>query len=116
MTKPSCRRLAEYLGRYAPSIMILSGREKGTELALDQRRLTLGRGPGVDLAVDDAAMAREHAAIEFGENGFAISCLNGHGLLLNGGEVNGAELKDGDRFGLGEHTFLFVCPERPGRQ
>lgn len=116
MTKPeTCGRLAEYLGRYSPSILILSGREKGTELALDQRRLTLGRGPGVDLAVDDAAMAREHAAIEFGAEGFVISSLNGHAVLLNGGEASSARLKDGDRFGLGEHTFQFLCPERAGR-
>jgi predicted component of type VI protein secretion system len=116
MTKSeSCALLAEYLERYAPSLVILSGREKGTEFALGQRRLTLGRGPGVDLAVDDGAMAREHAAIEFGSEGFQIQSLNGQSLLLNGGEANAARLKDGDRFSLGEHTFQFVCPERPAR-
>ena len=37
-------KLARYLERYATSIVILSGRERGTEFSLDQHRLTLGRG------------------------------------------------------------------------
>ncbi len=105
-------KLARYLERYATSIVILSGRERGTEFSLDQHRLTLGRGPGVDLALEDDGMAREHAAIEFADEGFSISSLNGHPVLLNGGEVATAVLKSGDRFCLGGHAFQFVCAER----
>ncbi len=105
-------KLARYLERWATSIVILSGRERGTELSLDQHRLTLGRGPGVDLALEDDGMAREHAAIEFADEGFTISSLNGHPVLLNGAEIGTAMLKSGDRFCLGGHAFQFVCAER----
>ncbi len=105
-------KLARYLERYATSIVILSGRERGTEFSLDQHRLTWGRGPGVDLALEDDGMAREHAAIEFADEGFSISSLNGHPVLLNGGEVATAVLKSGDRFCLGGHAFQVVCAAR----
>ena len=53
MTKSeSCGLMSRYLERFDPSIVILTGRERGTEFAVSQIRLTLGRGPGVDLALD----------------------------------------------------------------
>ena len=34
------------------------------EHVLDQRRVSLGRGPGVDLALDDESLVCEHAELE----------------------------------------------------
>jgi pSer/pThr/pTyr-binding forkhead associated (FHA) protein len=105
--------LAQFLARFQASVVILSGAAKGTEHAVDTARVTLGRGPGTDLAFDDTAMSREHAAIEFGSDGFQLRDLDStNGTLLNGGEVKVAEIKHGDRFQVGTHVFQFVVEER----
>lgn len=104
---------AQFLSRCQPSIVILSGAAKGTEHAIDSATLTLGRGPGVDLAFDDEAMSREHIAIEFTSEGFRIRDLGStNGTLLNGGAVRVGELKHGDRFQVGEHLFQLIIEER----
>ena len=104
---------AQFLSRYQSSIVILSGGAKGTEHAIDSVQLTVGRGPGVDLAFDDESMSREHAAIEFTSEGFRIRDLGStNGTLLNGGDVRVGELKHGDKFQVGEHLFQLIVEER----
>ena len=65
----------EFFGRFRAAIVILSGGASGSEYSLDQSQISLGRGPGVDLAFDDAAMSREHAVVEFYGEGFRIRDL-----------------------------------------
>ena len=104
---------AEFLGAFRAALVILSGVARGAELPLDQLRITLGRGPGVDLCFDDAEMSRAHVAIEFSAGCFHIRALaQGKLLFLNGGEIESAELKSEDRFRLGSHTFQFLLEER----
>jgi pSer/pThr/pTyr-binding forkhead associated (FHA) protein len=104
---------SQFLSKFQASIVILSGAAKGTEHTLDSERVTIGRGPGVDLAFDDSAMSREHAAIEFGSGGFRLRDLGStNGTLLNGGEVKASELKHKDKFQVGEYLFQFVVEER----
>ncbi len=104
---------AEFLAAFRASLVILSGAARGAELPLDQLRVTLGRGPGVDLCFEDGEMARAHAAIEFSEGCYQIRALAaGKELFLNGGETAAAELKSEDRFRLGGHTFQFLLEER----
>lgn len=105
--------LGEFLAAYSASIVILSGEAKGIEFALDQVRVTLGRGPGVDLCLDDPEMSREHASIEFAGGRFVICSLGEErALLVNGGETRRAELKSEDRFRVGGHSFQFLVEER----
>jgi pSer/pThr/pTyr-binding forkhead associated (FHA) protein len=104
---------SQFLSRFQPAIVILSGAAKGTEYAIDSDRVTMGRGPGVDLAFDDSAMSREHLAIEFTSGGFRIRDLGStNGTLLNGGELKVGELKHADKFQIGEHLFQLVIEER----
>ena len=75
---------------------------------LDQRRVTLGRGPGVDLALDDPSLAREHAVLEFAEQGFRLRGFRDDSeITLNGGPVRLATLKPNDRFQLGALSFSY---------
>jgi predicted component of type VI protein secretion system len=85
------------------------------EYVLDQRRVSLGRGPGVDLACDDESLACEHAVLEFSDGGFRLRSLtDAAGICLNGGPVQTASLKPGDRFQLGELLFSYVVEPRSG--
>ncbi len=103
----------EFLAAFRASLVILSGVARGAELPLDQPRVTLGRGPGVDVCFDDPEMSRAHVAIEFSAGCFRLRGLaEGKPLFLNGGEIASAELKSEDRFRLGAHTFQFLLEER----
>jgi pSer/pThr/pTyr-binding forkhead associated (FHA) protein len=103
----------EFFGRFRAAIVILSGGASGSEYGLDQSRVSMGRGPGVDLAFDDSAMSREHAVVEFYGEGFRIRDLGStNGVTVNGSAVQVCKLKHGDRFDLGEHRFQYVIEER----
>jgi len=96
--------LADFLGRYRAALVILSGEARGMEYRLDQPRTALGRGPGVDLALDDAELRCRHALVLFRGSGFELRDFDG--------EASGVELKNGDCFRLGGHEFAFVLEER----
>jgi predicted component of type VI protein secretion system len=100
---------SEFATRWRAAIVILSGAAAGTEHDLQQPHITLGRGPDTDLTFDDDAMSREHAALEFTGAGFRIRDLGSmNGIRINGGEARVGDLKNGDRFQLGEHVFQYL--------
>ena len=105
--------LPEFLEAWQPSIVVLSGDASGREYELDRTSISLGRGPGADLAFDDSAMSRVHAAFEFAQGGFRIHDLGStNGTSLNDADVKVADLKNGDRIRVGEHEFQFVLEKR----
>ena len=110
---PGDQSFPEFLESHRAAIVVLSGNTAGNELVLDQPKVSLGRGPGVDLTFDDPAMSREHVVIEFSDGGFRIRDLGS----MNGTEVNGAviqvgNLDHGDRLRIGEHAFQFILEKR----
>lgn len=102
-----------FMQRWEATVVIVSGDAAGTEFPLQRRATSIGRGPDSDWAIEDDAMSREHAALEFVTKGFRIRDLGSmNGVLVNGAEVKVAVLKHGDRFQLGGHEFQFVLAER----
>ena len=97
--------LAEYLDRYHAALVILSGEARGLEYRLDQPRTALGRGPGVDLALDDASLRCRHALVEFHAGQFMLRDFDGD-------DPSAVELKDGDRFSLGALELQFTLSAR----
>lgn len=103
-----------FLTRYRAALVILVGGGEGSELPLEQAKISIGRGPGVDLALEDTAMSREHALIELSREGFRIRDLGStNGVLVNDTPAAAADLCHGDRIVLGEHVFQYVVEERP---
>lgn len=85
------------------------------EHVLDQRRVSVGRGPGVDLACDHESLACEHAVLEFADGGYCLRNLTDTAeTLLNGRPVQWAPLKPEDRFQLGAVSFSYVVEDRFG--
>ena len=105
--------LAAFLYKKRAAIVLLGGAAKGMEYQLDQPKISLGRGPGVDLSFEDQTMSRVHATIEFSGEGFVL-CDAGstNGTLLNDAAIESARLKHGDRFQLGDHVFAYTVEER----
>jgi len=103
----SSQTLSDYLTRYRPALVILTGEARGLEYRLDQPRIAVGRGPGVDLALDDASLRTRHALVEFRGAGFVLRAAD-----LEGASASSLELKDGDRFHLGSLELQFTLEAR----
>jgi predicted component of type VI protein secretion system len=103
----SSQALSDFLTRYRPALVILSGEARGMEYRLDQPRTAVGRGPGVDLALDDASLRTRHALVEFRGSGFVLSASDSEGEARSS-----LELKDGDRFHLGSLELQFTLEAR----
>ena len=102
-----------FLSVHRAVIVTLAGTTAGNEYELEKERVTVGRGPGVDLAFDDNTMSREHAAFEVMDGAMCLRDLGStNGVLVNGGQTLNTELKHGDRIELGEHQFQFVLEAR----
>lgn len=102
-----------FLARFRAALVVVEGAGIGGEWALDAPSCTLGRGPGVDIAIPDEAMSKVHVALEVGREGFRIRDMGStNGMTINGHAVPAADLKHGDRIGVGEHTLQFVVEPR----
>jgi pSer/pThr/pTyr-binding forkhead associated (FHA) protein len=107
------RDYGDFFARHRVALVALSGAAAGSEYALEEPRVSLGRGPGVDLAFDDSAMSREHAAFELVEGAFRVRDLaSTNGIRVNGSPMLAAELKHGDRLEIGEHEFQYILEEQ----
>jgi pSer/pThr/pTyr-binding forkhead associated (FHA) protein len=97
-----------FLSQVRASVTVLNGPASGMEFVLDQRRSLIGRGPGVDLALDDPSLLREHAIVELKESGFVIRRADSEAALwVNGAELVAGVLKPLDRVRLGTLQLAF---------
>jgi predicted component of type VI protein secretion system len=102
-----------YLERHRVLLVALSSELAGSEFPLEQERVLLGRGPGVDLAFNDVTMSRQHAAFELSPDGFRVRDLGStNGVLVNGTRAPAADLKHADVVAIGEHEFQVVVEPR----
>lgn len=100
----------EILAKHRVSLVVLAGASPGDEIVIREERTIVGRGPAVDFAVADAAMSRQHFALELGGNEVRVRDLGStNGITLNGKTVEAAELKHGDRVKAGDHVFQFLA-------
>ena len=105
--------ITKFLESHLAKLVVLSGSNAGSEFLLEQERITLGRGPGVDVTVNDSAMSRQHAAIDYTEEGFRIQDLGStNGLVLDEQPVEAGSLSNGSRFSLGTHVFQLIVEDR----
>ena len=103
-----------FLSKWRAIVVILSGEAAGTEFELDQPNVSIGRSSEAHWTFDDDSMSKEHAALEFANGGIRLRDLGSmNGTRLNDSELKAADLKNGDRFQLGEHVFQFVLEKRP---
>ena len=112
-TNPRDESFSGFLANQHAAIVVLSGSSAGNEFPLDQPKVSLGRGPNVDLAFDDSAMSREHVVFEFSDGGFRIRDLGStNGTQVNDEVIKVGDLDHGDRLRIGEHLFQFILDKR----
>jgi len=103
----------DFLAAHAATLVFASGPLAGSEIALDRERITLGRGAGSDVVIDDASISHLHAALELGERGFRLRDLGStNGVVVNGARTGVADLKHGDRLALGSVAFRYLVEKR----
>ncbi len=98
------RRIRLRQGRIA----VVEGPSRGAERLLGDVPLVIGRDPGADLRLEDAAVSRRHLAIETRGEAYAVRDLGSRtGTFLGARRVGDAELADGDRIRVGDSLLEF---------
>lgn len=96
------------------SLIVEKGPSAGEEYVLTRKNVVVGRGPGVDVALADIAMSREHVAFELQEGGFrARDLASTNGMRVNGGDTLVADLKHGDSVEIGNATLRYLVEPMP---
>lgn len=102
--------LATYLQEYSVHLVCIGGPAKGNRFKLENECITLGSGPAATLQLEAPGVEREHASIEFWGAAFVLREIDPRRpLTLNGETCRCRELRDGDRFNLGDLSFEFHC-------
>jgi pSer/pThr/pTyr-binding forkhead associated (FHA) protein len=102
-----------YLKRFRVTLVVVQGPQSGTEHVLDRDQITIGRGPDADICFDDSAMSKQHAAFELTSEGYLVRDMGStNGVSVNGSRVMAADLKHGDRIGLGDHSLQYLAERR----
>lgn len=110
---PAGRSFEDYRKAFDARFVVVSGAGAGIEIRLTRSRITLGRGPGVDVVLADDALSRQHAAFEFADGSFRVRDLGStNGVEVNGRRVDASTLAPGDRVGLGDVVLQFVVERR----
>jgi pSer/pThr/pTyr-binding forkhead associated (FHA) protein len=106
-------RKAGFLDKHQAALVVATGPHGGTEHRLEKDCVTLGRGPGVDVLLDDASVSHQHAALELVSAGYRIRDLGStNGVRVNGVSVAAADLEHGDRLEVGAVAFRYVVEAR----
>ncbi len=72
-------------------------------------RVTIGRGEDNDIILGDIKASRKHAEITLQNGNAMITDLgSSHGFMVNGAQLKQAQLKNGDKIGLGATVLEFV--------
>jgi len=89
-------------------ILSLRGRELDKFL-LGQGKVVIGHGQDCDIAIDNAAISRKHAQIEYSDGEYIVSDLgSSNGTFLNGQQINKPEvLKPGTNIGIAKFNLTF---------
>jgi pSer/pThr/pTyr-binding forkhead associated (FHA) protein len=100
--------------QWAGTLVVLEGKvAAGMEYPITQTCVRIGRGPDVDLEIDDEEMSSAHASISFEAGAFHLTDLGStNGTLVNGSKVVTQELSHGDRIRVGGHVLQLVMEKR----
>jgi DNA-binding response OmpR family regulator len=100
-----------------PRLLVQGGEEKGTEIALTEKTLTMGRLNDNTIVILDRLASRRHAMLERQHGQYAIRDVGSrNGTFVNGERISEPlVLRDGDEIQIGlEFKALYIDPEATG--
>jgi pSer/pThr/pTyr-binding forkhead associated (FHA) protein len=90
--------------------VVRRGQKRGSQIALDLDRVTIGRHPESDIFLDDITVSRRHAEIHRTPGGFTVSDAGSlNGTYVNRALVEQASLVDGDELQVGKFKLVYVA-------
>ena len=94
------------------SLVVRQGARAGTVFPLTADSVILGREEGVDIALRDPEVSRQHARVSWQAGTYVLEDLGStNGTFLNGMQIAGQRpLRPGDSIGLGQ-TILVLQPQ-----
>lgn len=97
------------------SLAVVEGPDTGREYTIERLPLRIGRGPQVDIALnEDLGVSRRHAEIYARGDVLRIRDLqSAHGTLVNGFSIDDKSLDPGDRIKVGQTSLLFMLENKP---
>lgn len=89
-------------------LIISDGQGQAREVQLDKERLSIGRHPDNDIALDDKAVSGRHAAIiTILRDSFLEDLHSTNGTVVNGRPITKHPLSHGDEIVLGRHRLRY---------
>ena len=103
-----------------PSIIVISGSQKGYYYPLGQRTNVIGRDEALPIQILDELVSRKHLQIRFDRDDrryYAIDMKSRHGLFINGKKISSETvLVDGDRITIGKTNLVFTSKDFEDRE
>jgi pSer/pThr/pTyr-binding forkhead associated (FHA) protein len=98
--------------KFQASVVIVKGHPEGMEFLISKEYTVLGRDKDTDIAVQDAQVSRQHAAIEYCEGNYTLKDLEStNGTRMSGTLIKKTNLRHGDKFSIGDTTLQFVLED-----
>lgn len=92
--------------QFAPPVSAPAASIAQDRPADDDDVLTIGRGRGNSIVLDDMLVSRHHVRITADDDGLVLQDLGSrNGTFVNGDRVQSASLHEGDLIGIGSTTF-----------
>lgn len=91
-------------------LVVRQGPKRGTRIALDSEKTSIGRHPDSDIFLDDITVSRRHAEVGRVEGSFEVSDAGSlNGTYVNQVLVERAVLADGDELQIGKFKLVFLA-------
>ena len=93
--------------------MVVEGGAAGTEYPMSVPTVRVGRGPDVEVAIDDPELSSTHVAIDFDDGMFHLTDLGStNGTKVNDQPATSQVLEHGDRIHIGRQVLQLVLAKR----
>ena len=91
-------------------LSVRQGSKRGSRMALDTDRVTIGRHPDSDIFLDDITVSRRHAEVIRTDDGHdVIDAGSLNGTYINKELIERASLADGDELQVGKFKLVYVA-------
>lgn len=110
--RPAATPAQKIPARYQASVVIIKGRPRGMEYAIDRDYAVIGRDNEAQIRLTDSLVSRQHAVIVFRDGNFQLRDLEStNGTQMNNVTIRQAELRHGDTFRVGDTVLQFVLED-----
>ncbi|MFW2382763.1 MAG: FHA domain-containing protein [Acidimicrobiales bacterium] len=90
-------------------LVVREGPKRGSRIALDADRISIGRQENSDIFLDDITVSRNHADLSRSGGQFTVTdCGSMNGTYVNKRLVDRADLTDGDELQIGKFKLVYL--------